>query len=81
MKVSTTEFRKDLFQIMDRVLKGELVEVIHKGNVIRLTPPAPQSKMSRLLKRDTLICSPDQLEKARRELQDEMRSGMEEAWT
>lgn len=81
MKVSTTEFRKDLYQIMDRVLKGELVEVIHKGNIIRLTPPASQSKMSRLIRRDTLVCDPDQLEEARRELQGEMRSEMEEDWT
>jgi antitoxin (DNA-binding transcriptional repressor) of toxin-antitoxin stability system len=82
MKVTITHFRKNLFQIMDRVTKGELVEVLHKGNTIRLTlPTPPRSKMSRIVKRDTLLVSPDELETARRELQDEMRVEMERDWS
>jgi antitoxin (DNA-binding transcriptional repressor) of toxin-antitoxin stability system len=82
MKVTITDFRKNLFQIMDRVANGELVEVLHKGNTIRLTLPAPpRSKMSRIVKRDTLLVSPDELETARRELQDEMNAEMEKDWS
>jgi len=80
MIVTVTDFRKNLFQIMDRVLNGELVEVLHKGNTIRITLPAPQSKLSRIVKRDTLLCAPGELEKARRRLQKEMRDGMEKDW-
>jgi hypothetical protein len=34
--------------------------------------------MSRIVKRDTLLVSPDELETARRELQDEMNAEMEQ---
>jgi antitoxin (DNA-binding transcriptional repressor) of toxin-antitoxin stability system len=82
MRVTITDFRKNLFQIMDRVANGELVEVLHKGNTIRLTLHAqPRSKMSRIVKRDTLLVSPDELETARRELQDEMNAEMEKDWS
>jgi antitoxin (DNA-binding transcriptional repressor) of toxin-antitoxin stability system len=77
MQLNITDFRKNLFQIMDRVVNGELVEVIHKGNTIRLTLPVPRSKLGRIIKRDTLLCSPEELEIARRELQVEMRDAME----
>ena len=38
MKVSSAEFRENLFQIIDRALHGEFVEVVHKGRVLRLLP-------------------------------------------
>src|ERR1017187_7308121 len=50
-KVTSTEFRKNLFQIVERVLQGELVEVAHKGRLIRLVPVNKPSKLSRLVKR------------------------------
>jgi len=80
MTVTVTDFRKNLFQIMDRVLQGEFVEVLHKGSSIRLTSPEPKSKLDRLVKRKTLLCRPDELEKVRRELKKEMRDAMEKDW-
>ena len=80
MTVTITDFRKNLFRIMDRVLSGESVEVLHRGNTIRITRPMPQSKLSRIVKRDTLRCPPAELEKTRRRLQKEMRNGMEKDW-
>ena len=38
MKVTSTEFRKNLFQIVERALQGEFVEVAHKGRLVRLVP-------------------------------------------
>jgi hypothetical protein len=78
--MTVTEFRKNLFRIMDRVVNGELVEVLHKGNTIRLAPPTATTKMSRLIQRDTLICNPDELDEARRGLQKEMRAEIERDW-
>jgi antitoxin (DNA-binding transcriptional repressor) of toxin-antitoxin stability system len=80
MTVTVTDFRKNLFQIMDRVANGELVEVVHRGNRIRLSLPVPQSKLSRIIRRDTLLCPPREFEKARRGLQKEMREGLEKDW-
>jgi antitoxin (DNA-binding transcriptional repressor) of toxin-antitoxin stability system len=76
MTLSITDFRKNLFQVMDRALQGELVEVLHKGNAIRLTATAPKSKLARIVKRKTLLCPPDELERARRELKKEMKRAM-----
>jgi antitoxin (DNA-binding transcriptional repressor) of toxin-antitoxin stability system len=80
MKCSTTEFRKNLFQIVDRVLQGELVEVAHKGRLIRLVPEDQPSKMSRLVLRDTISGTPEDFERAQQQLDDEVRNSWEAKW-
>ena len=47
MKVTSTEFRKNLFQLFERAVQGELVEVLHKGRLIRLVPEEKATKLSR----------------------------------
>lgn len=74
MKVTSTEFRKNLFQIVDRVLQGEFVEVAHKGRLIRLVPGDRPSKMSRLVQRNTIQGTYEDLERAQQELDREMRT-------
>ncbi len=80
MKVTSTEFRRNLFQIVERVLQGELVEVAHKGRVIRLVPEDKPSKLSRLVRRDTIAGTFEDLERAQRELDDELRTSWESKW-
>ena len=80
MKCSTTEFRKNLFQIVDRVLQGELVEVVHKGHLIRLVPEDKPSKMSRLVQRDTINGTPEDLEREQQLMDDEVRNAWENKW-
>ena len=77
MKVTSTEFRKNLFQIVERVLQGELVIVAHKGRLIRLVPENQPSKICRLLQRDTINGTLEDLEAAQRQLDEEMRASME----
>ena len=36
--VIATDFRKNLFQVVERALNGELIEIVHKNGKIRLTP-------------------------------------------
>jgi prevent-host-death family protein len=74
MKVSSTEFRKNMFQLVERVLQGELVEIVHKGRLVRLVPEVQPTKMSRLVQRDTINGTPEDLELAQQELDDEMRT-------
>jgi antitoxin (DNA-binding transcriptional repressor) of toxin-antitoxin stability system len=38
MTVTATDFRKNLFQLVERALNGELVEIVHKNRRIRLAP-------------------------------------------
>jgi len=80
MKVTTTEFRKSLFQLVERALQGQLVEVVHKGNVIRLVPEERPGKMSRLVQRDTICGTLDDLARGQQELDDEMRTSWENKW-
>ena len=78
MKVTSTEFRKNLFQIVERAIQGEFVEVLHKGRVVRLVPGEKASKVSRLIRRDTINGTPEDLRRGQEELDAEMRSASEE---
>jgi prevent-host-death family protein len=81
VKVTATEFRKNLFQLVERALRGELVEVTHKGHLIRLVPgDEPGSKMSRLVRRDTVNGTLEDLDQAQRQLDEEMRASWENKW-
>jgi antitoxin (DNA-binding transcriptional repressor) of toxin-antitoxin stability system len=64
MKLSSTEFRKDLFKICERALRGESVEVLHKGRSLRLVPSEKLTKISRLVQRQTINGTPEDLEHA-----------------
>lgn len=80
MKVTSTEFRKNLFQFFERVLRGELIEIAYKGNLIRLVPEGQPGKLSRLVQRDTINGTPKDLERAQRELDEEMTAAWESKW-
>ena len=74
MKVTSTAFRKNLFQIVERAPQGELVEVAHKGHLIRLVPENKPGKLSRLIQRDTINGTLEDLEQAQQQLDDELRN-------
>ena len=83
MKVTITQFRKDLFKLVDRVIAGESVEFVHQGITIRLVMPEGRlSKTDRLTPRQ--ITNPDMTEEqhraAERAMQAEMLAEMEQDW-
>jgi antitoxin (DNA-binding transcriptional repressor) of toxin-antitoxin stability system len=80
VQITSTEFRKNLFQIIERALRGEFIEVTHKGRVVRLSAGEQPSKLSRLVARDTIRGSIDDLEAGQRALDDEMRESWEAKW-
>ena len=80
VKVTSTEFRKNLFQLVERALQGEFIEVAHKGRLVRLVPGDKPSKMSRLIQRDTIHGTPEDLDRGQRQLDAEMRTSWEEKW-
>ena len=80
MTVNATDFRKNLFQLVERALNGELIEIVHKNRTIRLTPTQRKSKLSRLVPRDTLTCTAEEFEEAVRAQDDEMRQESERKW-
>ena len=80
MVITATDFRKNLFQLVERALNGELIEIVHKNRTIRLAPTEPKSKMSRLVRRDTINCASDELDRAIRVQDEEMRQQWEQKW-
>jgi prevent-host-death family protein len=80
--VTITEFRKNVFELVERALKGELIEVSHKGKLVRLTPEPEhrKSKLARLVPRDTVIGSFEELEAAQRDLEKGIRDEWEAKW-
>ena len=80
MKVTSTEFRKNLFQIVERALQGEFVEVAHKGRLVRLVPGDKPSKMSRLIQRDTIHGTLEDLADSQTRLDAEVLAAWEGKW-
>jgi antitoxin (DNA-binding transcriptional repressor) of toxin-antitoxin stability system len=83
MRVTITEFRKNLFKLVERVIAGESVEFIHRGTTIRLViPEGASSKLDRLTSRQ--VTNPDMPEEqhraAERKLQAEMLAEMKKDW-
>ena len=79
MKVTITEFRKELFKLVERALAGETVEFVHRDHTIRLViPEGRTSRLARLTPRQ--ITNPDASEDAERMLQIEMWKEIEMDW-
>jgi hypothetical protein len=78
-----TDFRKNLFNLAEKVIEGESVEFVHKGKTIRLVVPEVNStRLERLTPRQ--ITNPEMTEDehrtAERKLQAEMLAEMEKDW-
>jgi prevent-host-death family protein len=55
MEVTITQFRRDLFTLVNQAMNGTEVWVTHKGRRFRITPePRKGSKLARLTKRDLI---------------------------
>ena len=74
VKVTTTEFRKNLLQIIERALQREFAEVEHQGRPVRLVPGDKPGKMSRLVQRNTIHGTPEDLDRGQMEPNTEMRT-------
>ena len=55
MPISATEFRKNLFTVLERVLAGETVDIIYKGAAVRVSAGSSSTKLSSAKRRDTLL--------------------------
>ena len=55
MDVTITQFRRDLFNIVEQAMSGVEVHVTHKGKSLRLIPDEPVDKLSRITPLDGII--------------------------
>lgn len=83
MKVTITEFRNNLFKLVEKVIAGESVEFVHQGTTIRLVvPEGNSSKLDRLTPRQ--ITNSEMTEKehetAERQMRQEVLEEIEKDW-
>jgi len=64
MAMNATDFRKNLFAVLERVLEGETVDIVYKGAAVRVTSAGAGSKLARAKRRNTLRCDPDAIVKS-----------------
>ena len=76
MQVSVSNFRKNLFQLMDKAINGEFIEVTHKGRRVRLVAQSVPSKLDRLAAHEYPYSDED-FERVQEELSQEMSAGLE----
>ena len=62
MKVTATKLRQDIYRLLDQVLEtGIPLEIERKGQLLRLVPAEPISKLSNLVRRDCIEGDPEEL--------------------
>jgi hypothetical protein len=61
MRLTATEFRKDLFKVLDQATKGETVEVVYKGATLHVSATDTHSKLARAKRQHSLVSDPDSI--------------------
>jgi hypothetical protein len=61
MEVKATQFRKNLFEVLDHAVHGEPVEITYKGARLLLSAPARGSKLAGAVRRNALLVDPDSI--------------------
>ena len=59
MEVPITQFRKNLFELVNQALEGKEVWVSHKGSRLRLVPEHTPSKLSRITPMQIIVDGAD----------------------
>ena len=81
MKLTATEFRKNTFQVLERALQGETVEVQYKGSTVKLVAGQPASKLARAKRQHALLCDPDVIIESDKAVMSKMEAGWRKDWS
>lgn len=80
MEVSITQFRRDIFDLVNQALNGTEVWVIHKGRRFKVAPDnSPSSRLSRITTLE--VINPKSPELNDPSLQEEMTHAWERDWS
>jgi antitoxin (DNA-binding transcriptional repressor) of toxin-antitoxin stability system len=62
MKITASKLRENIYSVLDEAIRtGQTVDIVRKGQIVRLVPPRKRSKLSRLRKRPCLLCDPQEI--------------------
>jgi hypothetical protein len=78
--MNATEFRKNLFVVLERALAGENVEVVYKGSSLRISGAGGVSKLARAKRQDLFLCDPNSIVSSDKELLAEFEKEWEKEW-
>ena len=59
--MTATVMRKNLFNVLDRAIQGETVEIAYKGSTLRVVTPSDGSKLARAVRRHALLVDPQSI--------------------
>jgi len=80
MEVTITQFRRELFDLVNQALTGTEVWVIHKGQRFRIMPEhRTETRLSRITPLEVL--DPEAVENDLPSLQEEMARAWEKDWS
>ena len=74
MEVSISQFRRELFSLVEAALKGEPLSFVHKGVHFKVVPETQTDRLSRLTPLQVINPKFSDLQT------DRLREEMEEAW-
>ena len=78
MELTITQFRRDLFNVVEQAMNGMEVHVMHKGKGFYLKPDAPpEDRLSRIVPMKVIV---GDLEEAQTQLMKEMEAEWEQDW-
>jgi len=80
MVMNATEFRKNLFAVLEKARAGENVEVVYKGSSLRISGVGSNSKLARAKRQDLFLCDPDSIVSSDRKLLAEFEEEWEKEW-
>jgi hypothetical protein len=78
--MNATDFRKNLFAVLERALNGENVEVVYKGSSLRVSGTGASSKLARAKRQDLFLCDPDSIVSSDKELVAEFEKEWDAEW-
>lgn len=62
MRLTASKLRENIYNVLDQALQtGTPVEILRKGQVLRIVPPQVKSKLARLKKRKCVRGDPEDL--------------------
>jgi hypothetical protein len=84
MEVSITQFRRNIFDLVNQAMDGKEVWVLHKGNRFKLVPELrPGNRLSRITPLAVInpATAPGSTKRSDRSLQEEMVRAWERDWS
>lgn len=80
MSVTATQFRKQVFIMLDKAIQGQPIEIRYKDTLLKVIPIGGQSKLARAKRQNALLVDSDSIVHSDGELVQQIESDLEAGW-